>query len=213
MSVHYEKHRDRYVVRWREDGKNRSRRFADEAEAEAFDAAINPAGRAARRQRASRGSIDARVEKIDRRRETKTVRGGVYPYATNDGVRWRFVYRQSDGSLSSRRGFTSRTAAAAARRKLIESVDRGEVKVCRETFGSFWARFSAERRAYMTAGSHIDLMTHGRKRLVPFFSADPLAKIDEDRVREWLAEMVELVEADELARRPSTTPARASRSR
>lgn len=51
----------------------------------------------------------------------------------------------------------------------------------------------------MTAGLHIDATTHGRKRLVPFFGADPLAKIDEDRVREWLAEMVELVEADELS--------------
>jgi integrase len=51
----------------------------------------------------------------------------------------------------------------------------------------------------MTAGSHIDLMTHGRKRLLPFFGADPLARIDEDRVREWLADMVELIEADELA--------------
>jgi hypothetical protein len=109
MSVHYEKDRDRYVLRWREDGKNRSRRFADEAEAEAFDARVNPAGSAAPRMRASRASVDERVERIDTRRETEASRGGVYPYATNDGVRRRFVYRQSGGSLSSRRGFASRT--------------------------------------------------------------------------------------------------------
>jgi len=40
MSVHHEKHRDNYVVRRREEGTNRSRRFADEAEAEAFDAGV-----------------------------------------------------------------------------------------------------------------------------------------------------------------------------
>ena len=51
----------------------------------------------------------------------------------------------------------------------------------------------------MTAGSYLDLATHGRKRLLPFFGADTLAKIDEDRVREWLALMVELVEAGDLA--------------
>jgi len=77
------------------------------------------------------------------------------------------VYRQSDGSLSSRRGFTSRGAAVRARRRLLESVDRGEVKVSRENFGAYWERFCAERRAYMTAGSHVDLRTHGRKRQRP----------------------------------------------
>ena len=110
------------------------------------------------------------------------------------------VFRQSDGTLSSRRGFTSRTTAATARRRLQESVDRGEVKVSREDFATFWTPIgSGDRRAYMTSGSHLDLVTHGRKRLLPFFGADTLAKIDEDRVREWLASMIELVEAGDLA--------------
>jgi integrase len=78
-------------------------------------------------------------------------------------------------------------------------VDRGEVKVSREDFATFWTRLLADRRAYMTSGSHLDLVTHGRKRLLPIFGADALAKIDEDRVREWLASMIELIEADELA--------------
>jgi hypothetical protein len=46
-------------------------------------------------------------------------REGVYAYATGRGVRWRILYRQSDGTLSSKRGFTSRTAAVTARRKLF----------------------------------------------------------------------------------------------
>jgi hypothetical protein len=213
VSVQYDPARARFVVRWREDGKHRTRRFADEAEAVAFDARVNPGCRAAQRTRASRASIDARVSNLAARRVSTDRRDGVYPSATNDGVRWRFVFRQSEGSLSSRRGFTSRTAAAAARRKLLESVDRGEVTVCGETFASFWERFVTERRPYMTPGSHRDLIAHGRKRIVPFFGHDPLAKIDEERVREWLATMIEVVEADEIAQRPSTTLGHACRLR
>lgn len=35
----------------------------------------------------------------------------IHAYETRPGTRWRFVYRQSDGKSSSRRGFTSRSAA------------------------------------------------------------------------------------------------------
>jgi hypothetical protein len=52
MSVHHEKHRDNYVVRRREEGTNRSRRFADEAEAEAFDAGVPGVRLSDRRPRA-----------------------------------------------------------------------------------------------------------------------------------------------------------------
>jgi hypothetical protein len=110
---------------------------------------------------------------------------GVYAYSTRNGVRYRFVFRQSDGTISSRRGFASRRAAATARRKLRESVDRGEVVVCREEFAAFWERFVRDKRPYVTAGSHLDLTAHGRKRLLPFFGEDQLSSIDSDRVREW----------------------------
>jgi integrase len=121
------------------------------------------------------------------------------------------VFRQSDGSLSSRRGYVSRRAAVAARRKLMESVDRHEVVVRREDFESFWEQFAADKRPYETAGSPLDLVTHGRKRLLPFFGADQLSSIDAERVREWLRVMVELVEAGEIS--PKTVNnARTSRS-
>ena len=147
----------------------------------------------------SRAVVIERIARIEADRSAHDTRDGVYPYATARGVRWRFMFRPSDGTLSTRRGLTSRTAATTARRKLLESIDRGEVKVCRDTFETFWTRFAAERRAYMTAGSHDDLSTHGRKRLLPFFGSDPLSKVDEDRVRDWLGDMIELVEAGELA--------------
>ena len=115
------------------------------------------------------------------------------------GTRYRFVFRQSDGTLSTRRGFTSRRAAATARRRLVESIERGEVKVARDTFETFWLRWLEERRPYMTKGSFEDFQTHGRKRLLPSFGATPLARIDEQLVRRWMAEMAARVEAGELA--------------
>ena len=115
------------------------------------------------------------------------------------GMRWRFVFRHADGSISSRRGFTSRSAATTARRRLLESIDRQEIKPARETFESFWTKLLVEKRPYLSPGSMQDFETHGRKRLLPAFGDSKLAQIDADRVREWLADMVELVEAGELA--------------
>lgn len=182
MSVHYEADRRRFVVRWREDGRQRSKRFRTEQEAVDFDVTIGGPMAASAEAPASRAAGD-----------------GVYAYATTQGLRYRFVFRQSDGSLSSRRGFASRSAAVTARRRHLESIDRGETTVCREDFESFWNRFVSDRRAYLTAGSHLDLTTRGRKRLVPFFGGDQLSSIDPDRVREWLAVMVKLVDAGELS--------------
>ena len=140
MSVQYDPKRAKFVVRWREDGKQRVRRFATEAEADSFDADANPRGHA--RQRAIHpGGRAAAVNQgatMAAERTATEARDGVYPYATTRGVRWRFLYRQSDGTLSSRRGFSSRTAAVTARRRLVESIDRDEVKVSRESFEPFW---------------------------------------------------------------------------
>jgi hypothetical protein len=101
-------------------------------------------------------------------------------------VRWRFVFRQSDGTMSSRRGFTSRRAATRARERLNESIRRGEVKVARETFAEFWESVLAQKRRNVTAGSYEDFATHGRKRLLPFFGPINVAAIDEELVRDWL---------------------------
>lgn len=131
MSVHYESHRQRYVVRWREEGRNRARRFRTDDQAEAFDAAMRSAPPPQVAMPAAAGD-------------------GIHVDTTKAGVRYRYVFRQSDGTLSSRRGFTSRQAATIARRRLVESSDRGAVRVARETFGTFRARYLDQRPPYLT---------------------------------------------------------------
>ena len=183
MSIHFDASRERFVVRWKQDG-------------------VGGSGASARRRtrscstRRCSGPLarpDASVGADGSRR------GRIYAYATRGGTRYRFVFRQSDGKLSTRRGFTSRRAAATARRRLVESIERGEVKVARETFETFWLRLLEERRPYMTKGSAEDFQTHGRKRLLPSLGSTPLARIDERLVRRWMDEMVALVESGELA--------------
>ena len=60
--------------------------------------------------------------------------------------------RRSDGSMTSKRGFTSEKAARDARRRLVEQVERGEVSHTKETFGEYWSRWLERRKPYLGAG-------------------------------------------------------------
>jgi integrase len=136
-------------------------------------------------------------------RRTDTARygrsGGVYSYRTADGVRWRFVYRRSDGTQTTKRGFASERAARDARRRLTEQVERGEVRHTKETFGGYWERWLARRKPYPEAGTWTGYEIAGRKRLVPAFGARPLGELSVDDIREFVAELADEVEAGELA--------------
>lgn len=112
------------------------------------------------------------------------------------------MFRQSDRSLTTRRGFTSRGAAQAARAATVEEVRRGDVIVNRGTFAEFWDQLLQAKRPYVTPGTLQDYKTHGRKRLLPWFGELRLATIDQDRVRDWIGDMAELVADGEL--RPKT---------
>jgi integrase len=151
-------------------GRNRARRFRSEQEARAFDASLRPP-----------------TPKV------RPVGDGVYPYSTREGIRFRFMFRQSDGKVSTRRGFTSRRAAVIARRHMIESIERGEVKVARATFGTFWLELLEERRPYLAPGTFVDVEIHGRKRLLPTLAGVPLSRLDEPAVRRWMAAMAKEV--------------------
>ena len=93
--------------------------------------------------------------------------GGVYRYETTSGARWRYVVRRSDGSQTSKRGFSSEKAARDARRRLIEKQERGEIRQTKETFGVFWERWLNGRRPYLEPGSWQAYERDGRLRLLP----------------------------------------------
>jgi integrase len=182
MSIDYEQDRQCYRVRWREHGKQRSRRFRTEAEATAFlESFASPVAVAA--------PTESKAPNAP----------GVYSCETSGGVRWRFVFRQSDGTLTTRRGFSTRSEAIAARAAATEQVRRGEVRATRDTFRTFWTELLAAKRPYLTPGTLQDYTYHGRKRLLPWFGELRLTAIDEDRIRDWLADMAELVADGELS--------------
>lgn len=124
---------------------------------------------------------------------------GIYPYDTAGGVRWRFVYRRSDGTQTTKRGFSSQRAARDARRHLVEQVERGEVRHTKETFGGYWERWLTHRRPYLEPGTWTGYEIHGRKRLVPAFGSLSLDDVGVDAVRAFASELSEAAEAGELA--------------
>jgi integrase len=123
----------------------------------------------------------------------------VYSYGTATGVRWRFIYRRSDGTQTTKRGFASERAALAARRRLIEQVERGEVRHTKETFNGYWERWLTRRRPYLEPGTWTGYEIAGRRRLLPTFGARSLGELSVDDIREFVAELAEEVEAGELA--------------
>lgn len=177
-------HRGGWEVRWRDAaGSRRAKRFRTEEAARAFDEAL------------------AELSPTDRRPDTALHGGsrGIYSYPTKDGVRWRFVYRRSDGTQTSKRGFTSERAARDARRRLVEQVERGEVRHTKEIFGEYWERWLARRRPYLESGTWTAYEISGRKRLLPAFAHRSLGQLTVDDVRAFVADQAEAVEAGELA--------------
>ena len=160
-----------------------------------------PAGSRPRKQLARLTKRSREVSPAARRSDTARHgrSGGVYSYRTGDGVRWRFVYRRSDGAQTTKRGFASERTARVARRRLIERVERGEVRHTTETFGGYWERWLARRRPYLEAGTWTGYEIAGRKRLLPVFGMRSLGELSVDHIREFVAELAEHVEAGELA--------------
>ena len=173
-----------WEARWRDaTGRQRSRRFASEEAARAFDEALAEVSATARRSEPARRGQGA----------------GVYSYRTADGVRWRFIYRRSDGTQTSKRGFLSARAARDARRRLIEKVERGEIRHTKETFGGYWERWLARRKPYLEPGTWSGYEINGRRRLVPAFGNRSLGELSVDEIRNLVADFAEAVEAGDLA--------------
>jgi integrase len=182
MSVRLD--RGAWEVRWRDgSGRKRAKRFKDEQTARTFDAALNETVPAERRSDAAAyGS-----------------KGGVYPYPTAQGARWRYVIRRSDGKQTSKRGFTSQRAAREACRRLVEQIERGEVRHTKQTFGSWWETWLRRRKPYLEPNAWRAYDVDGRKRLLPEFEEVRLDRLDIEHVRGWMEEQAEAVEAEEVA--------------
>jgi integrase len=100
---------------------------------------------------------------------------------------------------TTKRGFASERAARDARRRLIEQVERGEVRHTKETFSGYWGRWLERRRPYLEPGTWSGYEIAGRKRLLPAFGAKSLGELSVDAIREFVDELAEEVEAGELA--------------
>ena len=128
----FDAQRRKYVVRWREDGRRRVARFGALEQAEAFE----------RRRRQPRSpelaALAARLARLEAQlgvadEQHGAGRGdGVFQYETKAGSRFGFKFRHSDGTSSTRRGYTSRRAARKAKTALEESIRRGELPVARD---------------------------------------------------------------------------------
>jgi integrase len=170
-----------WEVRWRDSsGRQRSQRFTSEEAAREFDGSMHE---------------QKRVERRDRQRHS----GGVYPYSTANATRWRFVYRRSDGTQTTKRGFPSEKAARDARRRLVEKIERGEIRHTKESFEAFWTRWLARRKAYLEPGTWEGYEIQGRKRLIPALGAIQLGRLGIEDIRIFVDELAESVDAGELA--------------
>jgi hypothetical protein len=109
------------------------------------------------------------------------------------------VFRRTDGKQTSKRGFTSERAAYEALRRLREQVERGEIRHTSESFGGWWERWLRRRRSYLEPNAWRAYDVDGRTRLLPAFEHARLDGLDLERVRGWMEEQAETVEAGEIA--------------
>jgi len=108
-------------------------------------------------------------------------------------------FSRSDGTKTTKPGFSSQRAARDARRRLVEQVERGEVRHTKETFGAYWSRWLTHRRPYLEPGTWSGYEIHGRKRLVPAFGSVSLGDVNVDAVRAFASELSEAAGVGDLA--------------
>jgi integrase len=123
---------------------------------------------------------------------------GVYPYRVGEQTLYRCAFRDSAGRQRNKRGFTSPTAAAKYRSRMLERAERGELRTTRQTFGEWFDEWLRGHHA-VSRGTREDYARHGARRLKPFFGRRRLSAIDVPLMREWIGLQVEAVEAGDVA--------------
>jgi integrase len=118
---------------------------------------------------------------------------GIYEYLLGDGtIRYRALYRASDGSQRQKRGFTTRREARRWRAEITTRAAAGGVKPSpKESFGEFFDRWLEKRKPYLELGTWHDYEIHGRLRIKPFFAHKRPTDIGQDLVEEWLVDLSE----------------------
>src|ERR1039458_3383995 len=111
---------------------------------------------------------------------------------------WEVRWRDASGRRRARR-FATEDAARDARRRLIEQIERGEIRHTTQTFAGYWEQWLHRRRPYLEPGTWSGYEIAGRKRLLPAFGGRPLGELSVDAIREFVAELADEVEAGELA--------------
>ena len=96
-------------------------------------------------------------------------------------------------------GSSSQRAAHDAYRRVVEQIDRGELRHTDETFGSWWETWLRRRRPYLEPNAWRAYDVDGRSRLLPAFEDTRLDKLDVEQVRSWMEQQAEAVEAGEAA--------------
>ena len=123
----------------------------------------------------------------------------MYAYRTASGPRWRHVVRRSDGTQTTKRGFLSEKVARDARRRVVEQIERGEVRHTKETFEQYWSRWIERRRPYLEANTWRAYDVDGRLRLLPALGPVALGRIGVEDVRGLIAKLAEQVGTEEVA--------------
>jgi hypothetical protein len=117
---------------------------------------------------------------------------------------YRGFYTDSSGVPRQKRGFTSPSAAAKSARECRSAPEGGQLRITRETFAEhFDGWLKGHHRA--SKATRDGYRSAGQRRMKPYLGPMRLSAIDVQVVRDFAAELVELVEAGELPRRPSTT--------
>ena len=108
---------------------------------------------------------------------------GVYAYEKGGQTLYRALFRDSTGKQRQKRGFTSPTAAAKFRAKMMEKADRGELRTSRERF-SDWFDDWLRGHHRVGAGTRADYTRHGERRIKPFFGSMLLSTIGVQAVKD-----------------------------
>src|SRR4051812_7443116 len=172
-----------WKVAWR-DGKQRSARFASEAEARAFDALANEAKAAW----LEGGGVTPLVP-VEETGTRVDLPEGVFAYGTRAGTRFRF-----NAGGTTRRGFTTPEAALIEKGRFEERRERGQVAIGRVRFEPAWERYLAYKRPRISDGAYENLERDGRNHILPFFGERQLQTVDGTVVETWMDQFTDDVE-------------------